>query len=190
MRYRDYYREQVQVVKDGELVVFDQQYYDLWDAMRVAGSSYGVVTSLTIQMFESHEPHVFIFIVDLSDEDQAQIFLDAVEDEGVNINLYNMKLGLAVFEGIQISLSDGSRNKTVAEEECLHWLDNWMRASPREYDDWKVTRFKPFLTWKVNFLLNLNGRQDYGTLYPSSDWVTSSINLAMHDTNRDDVMRW
>ena len=48
-----------------------------------------------------------VSIVDISDEDHAQIFLDAAEDEGVNINLYNMKLGLAVFEGIQISLSDG-----------------------------------------------------------------------------------
>ena len=190
VRYRDYYRDQVEVVEDGRKVS-GQNYTDLWLAMRVAGSSFGVVTSLTIQIFKDHEPYVFMFIIDLPEEEQVQLFFDAAEDEGVNINLFHTKIfGFTVF-AIQISLTEGSSIKNIAEQECLAWLDDWMKSSPRRYNTWKVSRYKPFLTWAINNLLDLFGRQDYGTLYsPISDWSTSSITMALHDPRVKDVMRF
>ena len=71
--YLDYYRDQVQVRRDG-VEVTGKQYSDLWDAMRVAGSSFGVVTSFTFQIFKGHEPPVFFLLIRLSEEDQLGKF--------------------------------------------------------------------------------------------------------------------
>ena len=181
--YMDYHREPVEVTRNGELVT-GREWSDLWDAMRVAGSSFGVVTTLTVQLFDAHEPHVFFFVIKMSDDDQFQLFTDAFEDDRVSLNLYND----ATF---QISLVEGSQDRARAQEECLQWLDDWMTAPPRQYYNWRTEKLQSVTTFLVNSWANLFGHHDYSTIYPMlGDWVTSSINLRSTDPERLAVMKW
>ena len=191
--YLDYLREPVRVTKDG-VPVTDKAYADLWDAMRVAGSSFGIVTSLTIQLYEASEPHVFFFVIDLSEEDQLQLFDDAAQDDGMNLNLYHyhgyMNILNVEYAIIQMSVTDGSNIKREAKEQCLKWLDVWMEKKPRQYLLWRWFKLKNLLTWGINLFLDLN-QQDYKIVYPTTkDWVTSSVLIKWSESDRKSIMQW
>jgi FAD/FMN-containing dehydrogenase len=184
-----YTREPV-LVKDanGQVVT---GYEELWDAIRCAGSSFGIVTEMTIQLYSKPEPYVWFIHVRLDQERSFKLFNDAALDDQVTLHLYYV----GGYEGVlQMSLRDGSTRPAVNYRQCLNWLGKWFRSNGMPL--WRLTRY--FLSSNTALSLatriqlgGIQGRKDLGGSYPESGgWVSSSLTVPLSSPNKDAIMAW
>lgn len=111
------------VVANGTTLFIDPEHHpDLWFSMRMAGSSFGVMTNMTIRVFEVPEPHVWemwLFSPDV--KLLSEVFLRSINDSSVQLNIwpYNYRLPIVT---VQVSLLHGSTDRWQNLGQTLDWL--------------------------------------------------------------------
>lgn len=193
-----YERDAVRVWKDGAPGK-SADFADLWMALREAGSSFGIVTEFTMQVYEEPEPTMFFMGVDLTFEQGIQLLVDAGHDDRIVVNYYEPGVPL-VDVVFQVAWVDGFLTPAQQREEAFQWLTAYfVRTYGQSWANWRQTKhaelllnFQDLLKW-----LGLWGTGEPGHdlamdlgLYYREDWVTSSMTVDLDDPNAYEVLRW
>ncbi|CAB9515741.1 FAD linked oxidase domain protein [Seminavis robusta] len=161
-------------------------YQDLWTALRVAGSSFGIVTELTIQMYETPTPFFWQIGVNLTLQEELDILEDAIHDETVVLAWGRTQFGPGVLMA-RTNINDPT-DKDESFEACLVWLDEWFLR--QGIDDWRTTRFAKGLTQTVNLVFQ--GRLDLTDFGPGGKdgWATSNVVFRADIPERNEILSW
>jgi hypothetical protein len=178
-----YNRSPVQVYNENDELV--DGYADLWDAVRVAGSSFAVVTEITVQIWAEREPYSWFLSIDLSISERLTLFFDAAEDSNVQLNLYH-SFGLTHL--IQIAVLDGPSNERANREVCMQWLDGWFARNGVK--QWRKTRYQGLITTGFDILGVNGGRADLGALYLIPSYIITGVLVPWGAKDRNDIMRY
>lgn len=182
-----YDREPVQVWKDGVyLSNGSDEYQDLWKAIRVAGSSFGLVTSITVQLFEDPEPLMWGFSLGgllAKEEELIDLFMEVSTDPDVSLSLLS---ALGFTNVVAITLKNGSTNKLVNRFQTTAWLGNWFRK--RGSYGWRLTRLNSLLSLGLAAIFP-PGSDIGGTAY-FKDFTASSMMIQFSHANVEEILRW
>eukprot|EP01063_Lacrimia_lanifica_P014832 TRINITY_DN2139_c0_g1_i4.p2 TRINITY_DN2139_c0_g1~~TRINITY_DN2139_c0_g1_i4.p2 ORF type:complete len:472 (+),score=206.23 TRINITY_DN2139_c0_g1_i4:62-1477(+) len=193
-----YNRFPLRVWKNGESVAA-AEYVDLWDSLRVAGSSFGIVTEFTVQVYEEPEPTMFFMKMDLDFEQAIKLMVDSGYDDAIVINFYETGIPL-VGVVFQVAWVDGFLSAEEQRAEVFKWLTRYfVRTYGESWRNWRKTLHGEWLLGIQDLVLGfgLLGKgegghdlaMDLGAFY-KEDWITSSMTVDLDDPNVYEVMRW
>jgi len=193
-----YERDAVRVWKDG-VPAASADYADLWMALREAGSSFGIVTEFTVQVYEEPEPTMFFLGISLTFEQGIKLLVDAGYDDRIVVNYYEP--GVPIIDLVfQVSWVDGFLTPEEQREKAFEWLTEYfVRTYGWTWRYWQVTKNSVLLLHFQDLLvfLGLWGEGEPGHdmamdlgLYYRPEWVTSSMTVALDDPMGYEVLRW
>lgn len=149
------------VVGNGTVLhIDDNQHPDLWFAMRIAGSSFGVVTDMTLRVFEVPEPRVWEIWLRSPDINLlSEVFVRTIDSPSVQFNIwpYNYKAPHIL---VQVSLLQGPAGRWQNLMQTLDWLKaQGLRVHPLWPIIWGILRvrmrfdidYSPLYLWSTPF---------------------------------------
>jgi len=195
------------VTRNG-VAVDSASHKDLWDGIRVAGSSLGIVTGFKLQLFAEPEPKTFEYRLTLTEEESYDLLFAGGDDPRITVNYYVLDQPWPAQTALyQFAWSDTSDKPT--DEQAQTKIDAWLTehfestyshecvdASDCKWSSWKTTvrdNFNNTLGIQLTApnpapepIIGDAGHTvgaDAGAYYPET-WVTSSLSIPRLETSR------